>query len=131
MAEAILRSFDKEIEVVSAGIIPESEVSPLTIEVLKEIGIDVSGNRPKSVMEFISHDFDYVFTLSEQANKELPRFEGTIKNRWHLLFDDPAEATGSYLDRLAVYRRVRDEIHESFDSFYRTQIKGERGSCCS
>ncbi len=130
MVEAFLKSFDPTLEVFSAGIAPERELTPLTIEVMREVGIDVTQNSPKSVEFFVNQDFDYVITLSDRANKELPVFYGLIKSRWHLLFDDPAEAVGSYEQRREVYRRVRDEIRFGFESFYRTQILGEQACGC-
>jgi arsenate reductase len=126
MAEGFLRSFDPELEVFSAGTIPAGEVHPLAVQVMREAGIDISANRPKSVDEFLSRPFDYVVTVCDGANESCPMFSGEVKQRLHIGFDDPAGATGSSDEVLAVFRRVRDEIEARFGEFYRETIRGEK-----
>ncbi|RXK84581.1 arsenate reductase ArsC [Chlorobaculum sp. 24CR] len=126
MAEGFLRSFDHELEVFSAGTIPAGEVHPLAVQVMREKGIDLSANRPKSVDEFLSRPFDYVVTVCDGANESCPMFSGEVKQRLHIGFDDPAGATGSSDEVLAVFRRVRDEIEARFSEFYRETIRGEK-----
>lgn len=125
IAEGFLRSFDHELEVFSAGTIPAAAVHPLAVQVMREKGIDISANRPKSVDEFLSRPFDYVITVCDGANESCPMFSGEVKQRLHIGFDDPAAATGSSDEVLAVFRRVRDEIEQRFGEFYRETIQGK------
>jgi arsenate reductase len=109
MAEGLVRRMGGDrFEVESAGMEP-SHVRPQAIEVMREIGIDISGHRSKSVDEFAGQEFDYVVTVCDNANERCPVFPGKTE-RIHWSFDDPAEAVGDEAARLAVFRRVRDEI---------------------
>jgi arsenate reductase len=110
MAEAILRrEGGGDFEVYSAGVWPKDDVHPMTIQVLKEIGIDISDARSKSVTEFLDQRFDYVVTVCDRARESCPVFPGTEESM-HWGLDDPAEATGTEAQRLAVFRRVMTEI---------------------
>ena len=116
MAEGLLRQDGGgRFEVESAGTEP-SHVRPLAIEAMSEIGIDISDHRSKSVDEFAGREFDYVITVCDNANERCPVFPGTTE-RIHWSFDDPAMAEGSEAFRLAVFRRVRDEIRERLAGF--------------
>lgn len=116
MAEGLLRDIGKaQLEVESAGVIA-SFVRPQAIEAMKEIGIDISSHRSKSVEEFTGEEFDYVITVCDNAKESCPVFPGNTK-RIHWSFGDPAEAKGSDEEKLAVFRRVRDEIREKLTSF--------------
>lgn len=116
MAEGLLRhDAGDKFEVFSAGVEP-SFVRPQAIEAMREIGIDISGHRSKSVKEFSGQEFDYVITVCDNANERCPAFPGKTK-RIHWSFDDPAAAEGDEEARLAVFRRVRDEIRERLRSF--------------
>ncbi len=116
MAEGLLRHFgNNKFEVFSAGTHP-SFVHPLAIEVMKEIGIDISNHRSKHVSEFIGQNFDYVITVCDRAKESCPTFPGQVK-RIHWSFEDPAEATGTKEERMKVFRKVRDEIKEHILSF--------------
>jgi arsenate reductase len=109
MAEAILgRLGGLDFEVHSAGTHP-GVVNPLTIRALSEIGIDWSDARSKSVREFLDQPFDDVITVCDQAREACPVFPGG-RARLHWGFEDPAAAPGTDDERLAVFRRVRDEI---------------------
>jgi arsenate reductase (thioredoxin) len=109
MAEGLLRhDGGDKFEVESAGII-SSFVRPQAIEVMREIGIDISGHRSKSLDEFLEQPFDYVVTVCDNANENCPLFPGEAK-RVHWSFDDPADAKGTEEEKLAVFRRVRNEI---------------------
>lgn len=111
MAEGLLREIGGgSFEVESAGVIA-SFVRPQAIEAMKEISIDISGHRSKSVEEFTGQNFDYVITVCDNAKESCPVFPGDVK-RIHWSFDDPAEATGSDAEKLKVFRRVRDQIRE-------------------
>jgi arsenate reductase len=130
MAEGFLKSFDDTIEVYSAGTEPSSQVHPLAIKAMAEMNIDISKNRPKSVDEFIHQSFDYVITVCGGANESCPTFTGRVNNRWHIGFDDPAEATGTNEEVMAEFRRIRNEIAEGFYGFYKAEIKNDGGCCC-
>lgn len=123
MAEGFLKSFDSTLEVHSAGTKPAERVHPKAVTVMQEVGIDLSGNRPKMVDRFLGQPFDYVITVCDHARETCPVFTGKVKHRLHIGFDDPAEATGTEDEIYAVFRRVRDEIRENFRQFYSEQIK--------
>lgn len=111
MAEALLRQHGKDrFEVFSAGTDPRG-VNPLTLRVLGDAGIDASWARSKSVQEFVGQPFDYVITVCDQAREACPVFPGAQESL-HWGYDDPAEATGSDEERLAVFRRVFTAIGE-------------------
>ena len=110
MAEAILRrESGGDFEAYSAGVWPKDDVHPMTIHVLNEIGIDISEARSKSVSAFLGQPFDYVVTVCDRARESCPVFPGAEESM-HWGLDDPAEATGSEAQRLAVFRRVMTEI---------------------
>lgn len=123
MAEGFLKSFDPSLEVHSAGTSPSSQVHPKAILAMKEAMIDLSQNYPKKVDEFIDQPFDFVVTVCGGANESCPTFTGTVGKRLHIGFDDPAEATGTEEEIMAVFRRVRDEIKNDFFKFYQEYIK--------
>ena len=109
MAEGLLREMAGDhVEVASAGVSP-TQVRPEAIAAMREIGIDISRYRSKSVDEFVNQNFDYVITVCDNANEQCPVFPGQVK-RIHWSFDDPAAAQGDDETRLSVFRRVRDEI---------------------
>lgn len=111
MAEGILRNrFGDRFEVYSAGTHP-SIVLPWAIQALAEIGIDISGNRSKSVDEFAGRDIDYVLTVCDNARENCPYFPARTKLIHHA-FEDPAFVPGGDEARLAAFRRVRDQIRK-------------------
>ena len=83
---------------------------------MKEMGIDISGHRSKSVDEFIGQEFDYVITVCDNAKESCPIFPGKTE-RIHQSFEDPAAVEGDEATRLAAFRRVRDEIREYLEHF--------------
>ena len=116
MAEALLRQFGgPTFQVFSAGTEPKG-VNPLTVRVLSEAGIDISGARSKSTGEFLGRPFDYVVTVCDRARETCPYFPGA-RRTLHWSFDDPAEATGADEQRLAVFRRVMGEIRLAVETF--------------
>lgn len=116
MAEGLLRhDAGDRFEVSSAGTHP-SRVRPEAIAVMREIGIDISGHRSKSVDEFTSRSFDYVLTVCDQAKESCPIYPGHGK-RLHHNFEDPAALEGPDAGKLAAFRRVRDEIREYLRAF--------------
>lgn len=121
MAEGLLRHFaDEEFEVESAGVEP-SFVRPQAIEAMREIGIDIRSHRSKSVDEFAGQNFDYVITVCDNARERCPVFPARTR-RIHWSFDDPAAAEGDEAARLAVFRRVRDEIGARLREFIETKV---------
>ena len=111
MAEGLLRhEAGDRFEVFSAGTRP-SHVRPEAIAVMAEIGLDISGQRSKLVDEFAARDFDYVLTVCEHARETCPLYPGH-GNRLHRGFEDPAAVEGSQEERLAAFRRVRDQIRQ-------------------
>src|SRR5689334_14650577 len=113
MAEGLLRNLAGDrFEVESAGVAP-TRVRSEAVTAMREIGIDISQQRSKSVDEFTGQPFDYVITVCDNANEQCPVFPANTK-RIHWSFEDPAAAEGDEAARLAVFRRVRDEILEHF-----------------
>jgi arsenate reductase len=123
MAHGFLQSFDKSIEVHSAGTEPAKQVNLKAIKVMQEIGIDISHHFPKMVDRYLSDEWDYVITVCDNANETCPVFFGKVKNRLHIGFEDPSHATGTDEHIWNEFRRVRDEIKESFYKLYVEQIK--------
>ncbi|HEV2802841.1 MAG TPA: arsenate reductase ArsC [Pyrinomonadaceae bacterium] len=119
MAEGLLRhDAGGRLEVFSAGTRP-SRVRAEAVEALRELGIDISGQRSKSLEEFAGQAFDYVITVCDNAREECPLFPaGTQRIHWS--FDDPAAAEGDEAARLSVFRRVRDEIRARLSEFIAT-----------
>ncbi|HEX8070171.1 MAG TPA: arsenate reductase ArsC [Pyrinomonadaceae bacterium] len=116
MAEGLLRhDGGARFEVFSAGTRPAG-VRAEAVVVLRELGIDISAQRSKSVDEFAGQAFDYVITVCEHARAECPVFPAATR-QLHWSFDDPAAAAGDYEERLAVFRRVRDELRARLRGF--------------
>ena len=122
MAEGFLKSFDKNLEVYSAGTRPAKNVNPFAVRAMKEIGIDISKGSPENVDKYILKSFDYVITVCDNAKETCPVFMGNVKQLLHIGFDDPADAVGTEDEVMSVYRRVRDEIRTEFLKFYRENI---------
>src|SRR5262252_5207424 len=121
MAEGLLRHATGErFEVQSAGTQPGS-VRSEAIAVMKELGIDISGHRSKHVNEFEGQSFDYVLTVCDNAKESCPVFPGHAK-RIHNAFEDPAALQGTEEERLALFRRVRNEIRDYLNTFLRTPV---------
>lgn len=111
MAEGFLRHMASDkFEVFSAGVKP-TQVNPLAIKVMAEVGIDISKHRSKSAVEFIGQKFDYVITVCDNAKQACPAFPVEYeKIHWDL--EDPAEADGSEEEKIAIFRKIRDEIRQ-------------------
>jgi arsenate reductase len=123
MAEGLLKSFDENLEVFSAGTNPSNQVHPKAVIVMKELGIDLSKNYPKKVDQFLTDAFDFVITVCDNAKETCPVFLGKVKNQLHIGFEDPAEATGTDEEILNEFRRIRDEIKKDFYEFYLKELK--------
>ena len=127
MGEGLFRAEGGEAcDVFSAGTKPSS-VRPEAIAVMKEIGIDISGHRSKSVDEFSGLSFDYVVTVCDNARDHCPVFPaGTARIHWS--FEDPAAVEGDEAERQAAFRRIRDRIHQRVKTFFRDQADAPRSS---
>ena len=116
MAEGILRHYGSDqFEVESAGSEP-SKVNPIAIDVMKEIGIDISHHRSKHVKEFLGWHFHYIITVCDKANEACPIFPGPSQ-RLHWSFPDPPHAREITEEVKNEFRNVRDMIQEKFKEF--------------
>jgi arsenate reductase len=122
MAEGYLKSFDKELEVYSAGTKPADKVNPFAVKAMTEVGIDISNGIAEDVDKYVNQSFDYVITVCDNAKEVCPVFNGEVKQRLHMPFDDPADAIGTEEEIMLVYIRVRDEIKKRFKGFYDKEI---------
>jgi arsenate reductase len=114
MAEGYLRHVaGHEFEPLSAGVEPKG-LNPLAVEAMNEIGIDISRQTSKDVRDFLGQAIPYVVTVCDNARQRCPIFPRTYKFL-HWSLDDPAEAIGSHEEKMAVFRRVRDEIRQRVD----------------
>ncbi len=121
MAEGLLREMAGErVEVLSAGVAP-SQVRPEAIAAMKEIGIDISGHRSKSIDEFATQAFDYVITVCDNANQHCPTFAGPSQ-RIHWNVEDPAAVEGDEQTRLDAFRQARDELQGRLHQFVAEQV---------
>jgi arsenate reductase (thioredoxin) len=117
LAEGILRAAAGDLlNAQSAGSRPAGYVHPHAIQVMKEIGIDISSHRSKHMDEFLKQRVETVVTVCGNADQACPMFPGQV-NRYHWGFDDPARAGGTEEDKLKVFRRVRDEIKLVFEAY--------------
>ncbi|MCX5811114.1 MAG: arsenate reductase ArsC [Proteobacteria bacterium] len=120
MAEAFLNHlYGDRFIAESAGLEPGT-LNPLAVEVMKEEGIDISGNKTKSVFDFYKEGklYSYVFTVCDAASSEMcPVFPGLVTQTIHWSFEDPSSFTGSYEERLEKTRKVRDVIKDSIEKW--------------
>lgn len=123
MAEGFLKSFDKDLEVFSAGTSPAEKINASAVKAMNEVGIDISNGIAENVDKYLSQSFDYVITVCDNAKETCPVFTGKVKHRLHIGFDDPADAVGGDEEVMPVYRRVRDEIKKDFYEFYNSNLK--------
>ena len=122
MAEGLLRhDAGAAIKVFSAGTKP-TQVRPEAVAVMREAGIDISGQRSKSVDEFEGQDFNYVITVCDNAKQSCPVFPTKTK-RIHWSIEDPAAVQGSEEERLAAFRRIRDELRLRLQRFAETEAE--------
>lgn len=118
MAEGLLRAMAPGIEVHSAGTAPAGRVNPFAVKAMAEVGIDLSAHSPKSVDGYLGQNFDYVITVCGDAEERCPAFHGRVGRRVHLGFPDPAAATGTDDDVLAVFRESRESIALRLRQFF-------------
>jgi arsenate reductase len=117
MAEGFLKKYNKDWYVESAGISPQG-LNPLAVKVMKEIDIDISNQKSKGVENFLGKTFDYIITVCDNAKESCPVFPGKTK-LMHWNFEDPAGVKGNQEEKLAIFRKVRDEIHKKILEFLR------------
>ncbi|MBI9033809.1 MAG: arsenate reductase ArsC [Bacteroidales bacterium] len=125
MAHGFMQSFDKNIKVYSAGTEASGKLNPGAVQVMNEIGIDISSNSSDQVDKYLNEVWDYVITVCGGANETCPSFNGLVKHRLHIGFDDPSHAQGSQEYIMSEFHRVRDEIKNAFYQLYIEQIKPE------
>jgi arsenate reductase len=121
MAEGFLRHFAGDrFEVHSAGTVPKG-ISPITVEVMREVGIDVSAHRSKSVEEIVGEDFDWVITVCDVARAACPRFDRS-RRQLHWSVTDPAELEASGVVSIEAFRTARDELRVRIEEFVRERM---------
>ncbi|MBM3708217.1 MAG: arsenate reductase ArsC [Actinobacteria bacterium] len=108
MAEGLFKHYEKDWEIFSAGTDPEG-LNPLAIEAMAEKGIDISGYKSKHLNLFLNKKFDYVITVCDNAKESCPIFPGNAKYL-HWSLKDPAAIEGTKEEKLAAFRKIRDEI---------------------
>ncbi len=124
MAEGLLRKLGEgRYEVSSAGVAP-SRVRPEAVEAMREIRIDSSAQRSKSVDEFAGQNFEYIITVCDNANGTCPVFSGCAKRIHHSFVDPPPASVGDYDSRLMIFREVRDELKDWLTNFVRERDGG-------
>jgi arsenate reductase (thioredoxin) len=123
MAHGFLKSFDSSLDVCSAGTFPSAKVNPLAVRVMKEAGVDISGNVPQNVSIYLNEEWDYVITVCDDANETCPFFPGKVNHRLHIAFEDPSKAAGSEEFILSEFRRIRDDIKTTFYKLYNDFLK--------
>lgn len=122
MAHGFLQSFDQTLKVYSAGTEASGMLNPTAVKVMMDIGIDISHHTSDQVDQYLDKEWDFVITVCGGANETCPAFAGKVKHRLHIGFDDPSEAVGSEAFVLNEFVRVRNEIREAFQDFYRNRI---------
>lgn len=122
MAHGFLQSFDQDILVASAGTEASGKLNLQAVQVMKEIGIDISHHTSDSVDIYLDQEWDYVITVCGGANENCPAFLGKVKKRLHIGFDDPSHAVGTEDFIHSEFIRVRDEIHAAFRKLYEEEI---------
>lgn len=118
MAEAILKSMDKNLEIYSAGIQPVDHVSPIAIEVLAEIGVKLEQQAPKHYSEFMDIEFDYLITVGDGTLELLKIPPVKYKKKMHLGFRSPYKNFRNKAELTEKCREIRDDILEELDYFY-------------
>jgi len=125
MAEALLKEMDRNLEVYAAGLHPDPQIDPGAIEVMKEIGIDISKNGPKGYQEFEGMEVDYLITLCEGTKDKIASINISARHKIHLGFEDPKKNGLSEDQMLRIYRHIRDEIRNELDYFYNRVLKND------
>ena len=128
IAEGFLRASARDaFDVASAGSEPAGYVHPLAIQVMKEVGIDISQHHSKHFSEFTTRPVETVITVCGNADQACPIFPGQV-NRYHWAFYDPAKAEGTEEEKLNVFRQVRDEMRRVFEAYAAGRRDGRKPS---
>jgi len=122
MTHGFLNSFDEKLQVFSGGTEPATQINPKATEVMAEIGVDISSHTPDNVSKFIAEKWDFVITVCGEADKDCPNFNGEVKTRLHIGFEDPSDAVGTDEFIMSEFRRVRDLIKATFSEFYNKEV---------
>jgi arsenate reductase (thioredoxin) len=122
MAHGFLTSFDKRLTVRSAGTEASGKLNEKAVDVMRDIGINISNHTSDPVEMYLGDEWDYVITVCGGANENCPAFLGKVKHRLHIGFDDPSHVTGSEEYIHSEFIRVRDEIREGFYRLYQEEI---------
>ncbi len=118
MAEGFLRHLaGNRFDVLSAGTKPGT-LNPLAVQAMAELGIDISGQTSKNIHQFLEVPIQYVITVCDHAKESCPIFPGAV-HRLHWSFEDPAAAQGTHEEKLAVFRKIRDQIHSRIRQEFR------------
>ncbi|NOQ24009.1 MAG: arsenate reductase ArsC [Bacteroidales bacterium] len=123
MAQGFLQSFDKTLNVCSAGTEASGKLNEKAVLVMNQVGIDISNHTSDSIDKYLNDEWDFVITVCGGANESCPSFIGNVKNRLHIGFDDPSHAVGNEEFIMSEFYRVRDEIKKGFYKFYNEKIK--------
>jgi arsenate reductase (thioredoxin) len=125
MAHGFLKSFDKRLDVFSAGIEPAVRINPMAVDVMKRAGIDISRHSPTHVNTYLDQEWDYVITVCDNANETCPVFMGRVRHRLHIGFEDPSLFKGSYVEILNEFYRIRNDIRDEFYKLYESELKNK------
>lgn len=122
MAHGFMQSFDKRMEVYSAGTKAAGKINSGAVAAMDEIGIDITSHTSDDVVIYLAQTWDFVITVCGGANESCPAFTGKVRHRLHIGFDDPSHAEGTDDFIRNEFRRVRDQIKERFQTLYLEQI---------
>jgi len=123
MAQGFLQSFNKRLQVFSAGTEPATRINPTAVDVMKKAGIDISKHTPKNIEQYLNEEWDYVITVCDDANETCPVFLGKVRHRLHMGFEDPSKTKGSYSEIMNAFYDVRNEIRDEFYKLFETEIR--------
>lgn len=119
MAQGFLQSIDRRLRVYSAGTNPAKNINQIAVEVMKEKGIEIGNQTPKSVDLYLNEEWDYVITVCDEACEACPWFPGKVRNRLHFGFEDPSKVNGTDEFIKSEFRRIRDDIEKTFLKLYK------------
>lgn len=122
MAHGFLQSYDKRLNVCSAGTQASGKLNDKAVLAMKEVGIDISKHTSDAVEKYLGEEWDYVITVCGGANESCPAFIGKVKHRLHMGYDDPSHAVGTDEFIQSEFIRVRNEIKQGFYNFYVEQL---------
>ncbi len=123
MAHGFLQSFDTRLQVFSAGTEASGKLNEKAVEVMHDVGIDISRHTSDPVEKYLDDNWDYVITVCGGANEKCPAFLGKVKTRLHIGFEDPSHAVGTEEFVQSEFIRIRDEIKNDFHRLYIESIK--------